>query len=280
MAPMAARSGRSRRRFTWPVRLSPRRSTPRAPWWPRCDRAVLYCVPRPGAVQRAHHPLRDGRAALQLPLHRADACRGRLVRNRRREPGVPSITSPARLWKHAWAGAGYSRRPPCVCADPVARKSQRRFWTGTKDIQPRCFRGLDIMVPAQPNTGRRSNSIESTGSWNGALEVRSRSCPKGGVMRAGLFGAALSAALLAPFCAQAQDGGVFDKWLDQKAPVCVPVPDLKAVSRVTDLTPAQFQFVRALDVALPPVSRTLPPGDRAIMATAGEDVMLGLVDND
>jgi len=153
MAPMAARSGRSRRRFTWPVRLSPRRSTPRAPWWPRrstprapwwprCDRAVLYCVPRPGAVQRAHHPLRDGRAALQLPLHRADACRGRLVRNRRREPGVPSITSPARLWKHAWAGAGYSRRPPCVCADPVARKSQRRFWSGTKDIQPRCFRGL------------------------------------------------------------------------------------------------------------------------------------------
>ncbi len=99
-------------------------------------------------------------------------------------------------------------------------------------------------------------------------------------MRAGLFGAALSAALLAPFCAQAQDGGVFDKWLDQKAPVCVPVSDLKAVSRVTDLTPAQFQFVRALYVALPPVSRTLPPGDRAIMATAGEDVMLGLVDND
>ena len=104
MAPMAARSGRSRRRFTWPVRLSPRRSTPRAPWWPRrstprapwwprCDRAVLYCVPRPGAVQRAHHPLRDGRAAPQLPLRLADACRGRLVRNRRREPGVPSITS-------------------------------------------------------------------------------------------------------------------------------------------------------------------------------------------
>src|SRR5271166_4189219 len=107
-------------------------------------------------------------------------------------------------------------------------------------------------------TGRRSNSIESTGSWNGALEVRPRSCPKGGVMRAGLFGTALSAALLAPFCAQAQDRGVFDKWLDQKAPVCVPVSDLKAVSRVTDLTPAQFQFVRALYVSLPPVSRTLP----------------------
>ena len=98
-------------------------------------------------------------------------------------------------------------------------------------------------------------------------------------MRAVLFSAALSAALLAPFGARAQESTVFDRWLDQNAPTCVPVSDLKAVSRVTDLTPAQFQFVRALYVALPPVSKTLPPGDRAIMATAGDSVMLGLVDN-
>ena len=37
-------------------------------------------------------------------------------------------------------------------------------------------------------------------------------------------------------------------------------------------------FVRALYVALPPVSRTLPPGDRAVMAIAGSSVMLALVD--
>ncbi len=44
-----------------------------------------------------------------------------------------------------------------------------------------------------------------------------------------------------------------------------------------ELTPEQFQFVRALYVALPPVSRTLPPGDHAVMASSGDVVMLALV---
>ena len=52
---------------------------------------------------------------------------------------------------------------------------------------------------------------------------------------------------------------------------------LKSVSKVTDLTPEQFQFVRAFYVALPPISRTLPPGDHAIIAISGGDVMLALV---
>src|SRR5258708_39593310 len=73
------------------------------------------------------------------------------------------------------------------------------------------------------------------------------------------------------------DAGVFDRWLDQKAPECVPVSAIKSVSTVTDLTPEQFQFVRALYVALPPISRTLPPGDHAVMASSGGSVMLGLV---
>lgn len=79
--------------------------------------------------------------------------------------------------------------------------------------------------------------------------------------------------------ASAGDGGAgaFDRWLDQQAPKCVPVSAIKSVSTVTDLTPEQFQFVRALYVALPPISRTLPPGDRAVMATSGGDVMLALV---
>lgn len=70
---------------------------------------------------------------------------------------------------------------------------------------------------------------------------------------------------------------VFDKWLDQNAPECVPVSAFKSVSTVTELTPEQFQFVRALYVALPPVSRTLPAGDRAVMASSGGAVMLALV---
>ncbi len=57
-----------------------------------------------------------------------------------------------------------------------------------------------------------------------------------------------------------------DRWLDQQAPECVPVSDIKSVSTMTDLTPEQFQFVRALYIAIPPVSRTPPPCDHAIMA--------------
>jgi hypothetical protein len=76
--------------------------------------------------------------------------------------------------------------------------------------------------------------------------------------------------------ADAEDAGVFDKWLGQTVPECVPI-SAKSVSTVTDLTPEQFEFVRALYVALPPVSRTLPPGDHAVMASSGAAVMLALV---
>ncbi len=97
-------------------------------------------------------------------------------------------------------------------------------------------------------------------------------------MRLSVFGAVLSTALLSATCASAQSVGIFDKWLSQDAPQCVPVSEFKSVSTVTDLSPAQFQFVRALYVALPPVSRTLPPGDHAVMAQAGGSTMLALVD--
>jgi hypothetical protein len=101
---------------------------------------------------------------------------------------------------------------------------------------------------------------------------------KEGVMRVAMFSAALSTALLTASGAIAQSAGVFDKWLSQDSPQCVPVSEFQSVSTVTDLSPAQFQFVRALYIALPPVSRTLPPGDHAVMAIAGTSVMLALVD--
>ena len=93
-------------------------------------------------------------------------------------------------------------------------------------------------------------------------------------------GAAVFAILLSGVAAQAQqvgDNGVFDKWLNANAPQCVPVKAFQTVATVTDLSPAQFEFVRALYVALPPVSRTLPPGDHAVMAKAGDTVMLAIV---
>jgi hypothetical protein len=73
------------------------------------------------------------------------------------------------------------------------------------------------------------------------------------------------------------DSGALDKWLNPDAPECVPVSAIKSISTVTDLTPEQFQFVRAFYVAIPPVSRKLPPGDHAIMASSGGVVMLALV---
>ncbi len=80
-----------------------------------------------------------------------------------------------------------------------------------------------------------------------------------------------------PVFAADDDASVFDKWLDPSAPECVPVAAIQSVSKVTDLTAEQFEFVRALYVALPPVSRTLPPGDHAVMASSGGAVMLALV---
>ncbi len=80
-----------------------------------------------------------------------------------------------------------------------------------------------------------------------------------------------------PAFASDGDAGVFDKWLNPDAPECVPVSAFKSVSTVTDLTPEQFQFVRALYVAIPPVSRKLPPGDHAVMASSGGAVMVALV---
>jgi hypothetical protein len=112
-----------------------------------------------------------------------------------------------------------------------------------------------------------------------------------------LFTAALSAAVLAGLGSleiRAQDlreqqmspqadeqnsaqAGVFDKWLKPDAPECVPISDIGSVSHVTKLTSEQFQFVRALYIAIPPISRQLPPGDSAVVAVADSRAMIALV---
>jgi hypothetical protein len=60
------------------------------------------------------------------------------------------------------------------------------------------------------------------------------------------------------------------------APECVPVSAFKLVSTVTDL-PLSSSNSRALYVAIPPLSRELPPGDHAVMASSGCPVMVALV---
>ena len=77
-----------------------------------------------------------------------------------------------------------------------------------------------------------------------------------------------------------QEAGVFSQWLTADAPECLPVSQIGSVSRLTKLTPEQFQFVRALYIAIPPVSRELPPGDSAVVASAGGKAMIALVAGD
>jgi hypothetical protein len=95
-----------------------------------------------------------------------------------------------------------------------------------------------------------------------------------------LIAAALAASCFASFGPVfAGDGGGagFDQWFDPGASRCVPMSAIRSVARVKELTPEQFQFVRALYVAIPPVSRKLPAGDHEIMASSGGDVMFALV---
>ena len=66
-------------------------------------------------------------------------------------------------------------------------------------------------------------------------------------MKAIWFGAALSTALLTGVCAHAQDAGVFEKWLSQEAPQCVPVSEFKSVSTVKDLSrPSSSSCARSM----------------------------------
>jgi len=74
-----------------------------------------------------------------------------------------------------------------------------------------------------------------------------------------------------------REAGVFSQWLNPGAPQCVAVSKISSVSRVTKLTPQQFEFVRALYIAIPPMSRQLPPGDSAVVASADGRSMIALV---
>ncbi len=72
----------------------------------------------------------------------------------------------------------------------------------------------------------------------------------------------------------------FEKLLLPDSPQCVARDALRGADATVELTPEQFQFVRALFVAIPPVSHQLPPGDRAIMARSGGKVLVALVSGD
>src|ERR1700733_7973801 len=75
----------------------------------------------------------------------------------------------------------------------------------------------------------------------------------------------------------------FAEWLSDDQPECIPLGEVnKAADGSVPLNGDQFQFVRALFVAIPPVSDELPPGDRAALFLDGANkaVMVGIIDRD
>lgn len=75
--------------------------------------------------------------------------------------------------------------------------------------------------------------------------------------------------------------GAFDKWLTESAPECVPAADIEKVGKSIPLSDGQFQFARAIFVAIPPMSKSLPAGDRGVIVGASDGTaMIGIVDDD
>ena len=64
---------------------------------------------------------------------------------------------------------------------------------------------------------------------------------------------------------------------ERPGPQCVAVSKIGSVAHMTKLSHEQFQFVRALYVAIPPISRQLPPGDSAVIANANGRSMIAIV---
>jgi hypothetical protein len=94
----------------------------------------------------------------------------------------------------------------------------------------------------------------------------------------------LSALAVASFCTSASAAGKPKTLEELLVPLthgaCVNIDDVRAIGATVQLTPEQFQFVRAFWMAIPPTSRELPPGDKAFLAKEPDGVtVLGLFDD-
>ena len=98
-----------------------------------------------------------------------------------------------------------------------------------------------------------------------------------------IFAALAFLSSAAPAFADSATAGVFDEWLSGDQPECVPLAEVdKAADGSVPLNGDQFQFVRALFVAIPPISGELPAGDHAALFLDGANkaVMVGIMDGD
>ena len=94
----------------------------------------------------------------------------------------------------------------------------------------------------------------------------------------------LAALAAASLCAPASAAGKPKTFAEIFAPLssgaCVGIDEVRALGATVELTPDQFQFVRAFWMAIPPASRELPPGDKAFLAKDPNGMaILGLFDD-
>jgi hypothetical protein len=74
---------------------------------------------------------------------------------------------------------------------------------------------------------------------------------------------------------------VFQPFLNESSAQCVQVDAVKKLGAAAPLSQEQFRFAQALYVAVPPISKTLPPGDSAVLVGASDGTaILLLVDGD
>lgn len=87
--------------------------------------------------------------------------------------------------------------------------------------------------------------------------------------------------LLAAPASRADTTDPIGKLFGPDAPECVSLAELRSYAKTTELTPEQFQFARAVFIAMPPISHQLPPGDHGFLATAADGVtFVALVSGD
>jgi len=101
------------------------------------------------------------------------------------------------------------------------------------------------------------------------------------MMRHFLFATIAAASLCAAASAQDRPKTLRELFTPLAHGACVAMDDVRKAGATVQLTPDQFQFVRAFYMAVPPVSHELPPGDKAFLAKGADGLaVLGLYDDD
>jgi hypothetical protein len=78
--------------------------------------------------------------------------------------------------------------------------------------------------------------------------------------------------------ATAQNASPFAPFLNQDSPACVLVSIIEHVAKEFRPVKAEtFRFIEAFYVAIPPISRELPPGNRAELATDAQGNVLAFI---